>query len=160
VFLLAGYDTTSNMLAYASFELAHHTDCQQRLLNEIDECCALPLTYDGVQQMTYLDMVVKETMRMYPLASLYVCLQCARAHTCAPSAYKVVCVQRRARSATLNCTSPRAQLLLPTYGRCTMTKPHGVTTRTRSIQKGMYTTFAYRVPMMEKRRQKYMKHHF
>ena len=83
VFLLAGYDTTSNMLAYCSFELSHHPDCQAILLAEVDEFCGEELNYDTIQKMPYLDMVVKETMRMYPLASLLVLyfmgtLQCAR----------------------------------------------------------------------------------
>ncbi|XP_060116515.1 cytochrome P450 3A24-like [Heteronotia binoei] len=68
VFIFAGYETTSSSLNFLSYCLATHPDVQQRLQEEIDE--ALPgqatPTYDAVLQMEYLDMVVNETLRLYP----------------------------------------------------------------------------------------------
>ena len=37
MFLLAGYETTSNLLAYMSYLLATNTDKQEKLLAEIDK---------------------------------------------------------------------------------------------------------------------------
>ncbi|XP_060117002.1 cytochrome P450 3A19-like [Heteronotia binoei] len=68
IFIFAGYETTSSSLTYLSYCLATHPDVQQRLQDEIDE--ALPdqatPTYDAVLQLEYLDMVVSETLRLYP----------------------------------------------------------------------------------------------
>uniref|UniRef100_A0A8D0L2P5 Cytochrome P450 3A n=1 Tax=Sphenodon punctatus TaxID=8508 RepID=A0A8D0L2P5_SPHPU len=68
VFIFAGYETTSSSLNFLSYNLATHPDVQQRLQEEID--AALPNqatpTYDAVLQMEYLDMVVHETLRLFP----------------------------------------------------------------------------------------------
>jgi thromboxane-A synthase len=37
VFLLAGYDTTANTLAYLSYNLAMNEDAQNKLIAEIDD---------------------------------------------------------------------------------------------------------------------------
>ncbi|XP_060116516.1 cytochrome P450 3A40-like [Heteronotia binoei] len=70
IFIFAGYETTSSSLTFLSYCLATHPDVQQRLQDEIDE--ALPdqasPTYDAILQMEYLDMVVNETLRLYPPA--------------------------------------------------------------------------------------------
>lgn len=36
LFLLVGYDTTSNALAFTAYNLATHPDCQEKLIKEID----------------------------------------------------------------------------------------------------------------------------
>lgn len=36
IFLLAGYETSSNTLAFTCYLLATHPDCQQRLQSEVD----------------------------------------------------------------------------------------------------------------------------
>lgn len=36
VFLIAGYETLSNLLAYVAYELAVNQDCQRRLQEELD----------------------------------------------------------------------------------------------------------------------------
>ncbi|XP_053132297.1 cytochrome P450 3A24-like [Hemicordylus capensis] len=67
-FIFAGYETSSTSLSFMSYCLATHPDVQQRLQDEIDEVLpnqATP-TYDAIFQMEYLDMVVNETLRMYP----------------------------------------------------------------------------------------------
>nr|XP_009934832.1 PREDICTED: cytochrome P450 3A29-like [Opisthocomus hoazin] len=68
VFVLAGYETTSSTLSYISYNLATHPDVQQRLQDEIDANLpnkATP-TYNAVMQMEYLDMVVNESLRLFP----------------------------------------------------------------------------------------------
>lgn len=68
LFFLAGFDTSSSALSFAMHELALNPDIQQRLHNEIVET-QLKLNdkmvnYDVLQKMTYLDMVVSETLRL------------------------------------------------------------------------------------------------
>ncbi|KAF1522137.1 Cytochrome P450 3A24, partial [Eudyptes sclateri] len=71
IFVLAGYETTSSTLSYLSYNLATHPDVQQRLQDEIDANLpnkATP-TYNAIKQMEYLDMVVNESLRLYPPGS-------------------------------------------------------------------------------------------
>ncbi|CAH2328669.1 cytochrome P450 3A9-like [Pelobates cultripes] len=68
IFIFAGYETTSLSLSYLFYSLAIHPDVQLKLQKEIDSYLpdkATP-TYDTLMQMEYLDMVIEETLRMYP----------------------------------------------------------------------------------------------
>ncbi|XP_034506439.1 cytochrome P450 3A12-like [Ailuropoda melanoleuca] len=70
IFIFAGYETTSTSLSFLVYELATHPDVQQKLQEEIDATFpnkALP-TYDALAQMEYLDMVLNESLRLYPAA--------------------------------------------------------------------------------------------
>ncbi|XP_075384705.1 cytochrome P450 3A4-like [Tenrec ecaudatus] len=70
IFIFAGYEATSTALSFVMYLLATNPDCQQKLQKEIDEALPrkAPPTYDTVHQMEYLDMVVNETLRLYPIA--------------------------------------------------------------------------------------------
>ncbi|XP_023564471.1 cytochrome P450 3A8-like [Octodon degus] len=71
MFLFAGYESTSSTLSFIMYELATHPDIQKKLQQEIDEALphkAFP-TYDILAEMEYLDMVVNETLRLYPVTS-------------------------------------------------------------------------------------------
>ncbi|KAG3259978.1 cytochrome P450 3A9-like [Ictidomys tridecemlineatus] len=70
IFIFAGYETTSSALSFILYELATHPDVQTKLQQEIDAVLPnkAPATYDTVLQMEYLDMVVNETLRLYPIA--------------------------------------------------------------------------------------------
>ena len=60
-FFLAGFDTTSTLLGFATHQLATHPDVQSRLQEEIDMTLNKDggnLTYEAVHGMKYLDMVV------------------------------------------------------------------------------------------------------
>ena len=50
--------------------LAMHQDIQQKLITEIDSICGSEedLTFDNdfLQKFTYLDLIVKETIRLFP----------------------------------------------------------------------------------------------
>uniref|UniRef100_A0A8C7CAK4 unspecific monooxygenase n=1 Tax=Neovison vison TaxID=452646 RepID=A0A8C7CAK4_NEOVI len=69
IFIFAGYETTSTSLSFLVYELATHPDVQQKLQEEIDATFPkkAPPTYDGLVQMEYLDMVLNETLRLYPI---------------------------------------------------------------------------------------------
>ncbi|EDV24424.1 uncharacterized protein TRIADDRAFT_63933 [Trichoplax adhaerens] len=68
IFFIAGYDTTSNTIAYASYLLATHPEIQDKLYQEI--CTKCPdvnsIDYEILNNLTYLDMVISETLRLYP----------------------------------------------------------------------------------------------
>ncbi|CAO2630633.1 Cytochrome P450 3A1 [Lemmus lemmus] len=67
-FIFAGYETTSSTLAFALHSLATHPDIQKKLQEEIDMALPnkAPLNNDKVMEMEYLDMVLNETLRLYP----------------------------------------------------------------------------------------------
>uniref|UniRef100_A0A8D3D5Y8 Thromboxane-A synthase n=1 Tax=Scophthalmus maximus TaxID=52904 RepID=A0A8D3D5Y8_SCOMX len=68
VFLLAGYETSSNTLAFTCYLLAIHPECQRKVQDEVDEFFTryeLP-DYTNVQELKYLDMVICEALRLYP----------------------------------------------------------------------------------------------
>ncbi|XP_075831496.1 cytochrome P450 3A13-like [Microtus pennsylvanicus] len=68
-FIFAGYETTSSALSFAMYLLATHPDVQKKLQDKIDVALPnkAPATYDALVQMEYLDMVVNETLRLYPV---------------------------------------------------------------------------------------------
>ncbi|KDQ77054.1 Cytochrome P450 6j1, partial [Zootermopsis nevadensis] len=71
-FLAAGFETSGTTLSYALYELALHSEIQQRLRAEITQVLDKhhgELTYDGIHEMSYLDLVVRETLRRYPVIS-------------------------------------------------------------------------------------------
>ncbi|CAO2630215.1 Cytochrome P450 3A9 [Lemmus lemmus] len=70
IFIFAGYETTSSALSFALYLLAMHPDVQKKLQDEIDASLPnkAPPTYDTLVQMEYLDMVINETLRLYPIA--------------------------------------------------------------------------------------------
>jgi cytochrome P450 len=65
--LTGAYDTTTNTLAWLFYLLAQHHDARQRVFDEVDTVCAgrLP-SYDDIPRLTFLRMVIDETMRLYP----------------------------------------------------------------------------------------------
>ncbi|XP_067005294.2 cytochrome P450 6k1 [Anabrus simplex] len=68
-FFLTGCELPSNTLTCALYELALNPEIQIRLRAEIDSVLTRHcggLTYDAVSEMSFLDMVLKETMRKYP----------------------------------------------------------------------------------------------
>ncbi|RDD39473.1 Cytochrome P450 3A24 [Trichoplax sp. H2] len=70
IFLVGGYETTANTLAFATYLLATNPEVQNRLYNEIKTKLsdADPLDYDRVADLPYLEMVILETLRIYPPA--------------------------------------------------------------------------------------------
>ena len=70
VFLLAGYETSSNTLSFTLYYLALNQDVQDKLRAEIKEAVESnfkrkPL-YELAQNMEYLDCVIKESQRLCP----------------------------------------------------------------------------------------------
>ncbi|XP_068631672.1 cytochrome P450 9e2-like [Battus philenor] len=71
LFFIAGFETISSAMSFALHELAVHPDIQEKLYQEIKENetkCGGKLDYNAIQNMTYLDMVVSEVLRIWPPA--------------------------------------------------------------------------------------------
>uniref|UniRef100_A0A3P8NVI2 Thromboxane-A synthase n=1 Tax=Astatotilapia calliptera TaxID=8154 RepID=A0A3P8NVI2_ASTCA len=68
IFLLAGYETSSNTLAFTCYLLALHPECQLRVQKEVDDFYTRHDSpdYTNVQELKYLDMVICEALRLYP----------------------------------------------------------------------------------------------
>jgi cytochrome P450 len=66
---LAGYETTANALAWTFRLLGEHADVEQKLLDEVDAVLgARTATMDDVTRLKYTEMVLAESMRLYPPA--------------------------------------------------------------------------------------------
>ena len=79
LFLVAGYETTSTALASCTYILATQPDSQEKLRTEIDEQQwndDHQVNYDIVMTMNYLDLFVREVLRMYPIAITAVNREC------------------------------------------------------------------------------------
>ncbi|XP_061079516.1 cytochrome P450 3A40-like isoform X1 [Conger conger] len=70
IYVLAGYETTSVTLSFLLFNLATNPDSFKKLQDEIDEVFPnkTPVTYEALLQMEYLEMVINESMRLWPTA--------------------------------------------------------------------------------------------
>ncbi|XP_071643649.1 probable cytochrome P450 6a14 isoform X1 [Temnothorax longispinosus] len=68
IFFIAGFETSSTTATFALYELAQHHDVQDKVRQDIDEMLTKHggVTYDAVNEMTYLHKVVNETLRKYP----------------------------------------------------------------------------------------------
>jgi cytochrome P450 len=66
---LAGYETVANALIWTWYLLAQNPDCEKRLHAEIDrELQGRLPTYDDIPRLRYTEMVLAESMRLYPPA--------------------------------------------------------------------------------------------
>lgn len=69
IFWAAGFETTSATMSFCLFELARNPAVLQNLQNGIDEVLQKnnnEFTYETLQQITYLDNCIDETLRKYP----------------------------------------------------------------------------------------------
>ena len=68
--LTAGHETTSKALTWAVIYLSRHPKVQQKLLEELEEAVALNSnpTLDDLTDCKYLEMVIKEVLRLAPSA--------------------------------------------------------------------------------------------
>jgi cytochrome P450 len=67
--LLAGRDTTACTLSWTIYELARHPECVEKLRAEILSVVGPTRcpTYDDLKSMKYLQNVMNETLRLYPV---------------------------------------------------------------------------------------------
>ncbi|XP_044253698.1 cytochrome P450 9e2-like isoform X2 [Tribolium madens] len=71
LFFFGGFDSVSSLMCFMSYELGTNPDIQEKLRQEIDETlesCNGKLTYEALMKMKYMDMVISETLRLWPTA--------------------------------------------------------------------------------------------
>ena len=63
----AGFESTSTALGWAFYAITQHPEVERRLHEEVDRVLGDDLpTAEVVEKLTYTDMVVRETLRLYP----------------------------------------------------------------------------------------------
>jgi cytochrome P450 / NADPH-cytochrome P450 reductase len=74
-FLIAGHETTSGLLSFATYALLNNPDVLEKCYAEVDRVLGGDLsvkpTYAQVNQLTYIAQVLKETLRLWPTAPAY-----------------------------------------------------------------------------------------
>jgi cytochrome P450 family 9 len=71
LFFLAGFDTTESMVTFTLYELAINPEVQEKLYQEVKESVdenSGEFSYEVINKLEYLDMVVQESLRKYPPA--------------------------------------------------------------------------------------------
>lgn len=82
-FYLEGTETSATTFSYVLYELARNPECQEKLYDEIVATMAKhdgQLTYDAIQEMSYLDCVLLEASRIDPTV-LLMSKVCNKAYT-------------------------------------------------------------------------------
>ncbi|XP_072749238.1 cytochrome P450 9e2-like [Anoplolepis gracilipes] len=72
VFFFGGFDTSSTAMSFAAHELAANPDVQTKLRQEIDKVLEESngeVSYEAINRLEYLELVVNETLRLYPPVS-------------------------------------------------------------------------------------------
>ncbi|GAU92941.1 hypothetical protein RvY_04952 [Ramazzottius varieornatus] len=79
VFLLAGYETTANALAFTTYLLAKHPEIQEKLHDVIVAAMdtAENVSFeDSAAKLPYLDAIIKESLRLFPPITGFVMREC------------------------------------------------------------------------------------
>jgi cytochrome P450 len=67
MFIVAGFDTTQSLMLFLAYVLALHPEVQDKLRSEIDSVLEETdgeMTYDGLNKMEYLDMVINGRLNL------------------------------------------------------------------------------------------------
>ncbi|XP_065075229.1 cytochrome P450 4d2-like [Ochlerotatus camptorhynchus] len=69
-FMFGGHDTTASAITFLLYSLAKHPDVQQKVYEEIisvaGESSHTPFTLSTLNDLKYLDLVIKESLRLFP----------------------------------------------------------------------------------------------
>ncbi|KAM9492992.1 cytochrome P450 3A27-like [Salvelinus alpinus] len=69
IFIFAGYETSSTTMSFLAYNLATNPHVMTKLQEEIDAVFPnkAPIQYEALLQMDYLDCVLNESLRLYPV---------------------------------------------------------------------------------------------
>jgi cytochrome P450 family 4 len=74
-FMFEGHDTTSSGIAFCLYNLAKHPEAQKKAYDEIRNVIGddldSPVSIKLLNDLNYLEMVIKETLRLYPSVPMY-----------------------------------------------------------------------------------------
>lgn len=69
-FMFEGHDTTTSGISFALHQLSQHPKIQEKVYQEIINVFGInfsvPMTYTSLQELKYMEMVIKESLRMHP----------------------------------------------------------------------------------------------
>ncbi|XP_058823827.1 cytochrome P450 4d2-like [Topomyia yanbarensis] len=70
-FMFAGHDTTTSCISFCAYHIARNPAVQDRLVSEMEQIIGkdfrmAELTYSTLQELKYLDMTIKEVLRIHP----------------------------------------------------------------------------------------------
>uniref|UniRef100_A0A673ZYC7 unspecific monooxygenase n=1 Tax=Salmo trutta TaxID=8032 RepID=A0A673ZYC7_SALTR len=70
LFIFAGYETSSSTMSFLAYNLATNPHVMTKLQEEIDTVFPnkAPIQYEALVQMDYLDCVLNESLRLYPIS--------------------------------------------------------------------------------------------
>ncbi|XP_052865269.1 cytochrome P450 4d1-like [Anopheles cruzii] len=74
-FMFEGHDTTTTAISFLLYSLANNPTVQQKVYDEVlsvvGEDRSRPVTMSMLNDMHYLDLVIKETLRLYPSVPMF-----------------------------------------------------------------------------------------
>ncbi|CAF4313659.1 unnamed protein product, partial [Rotaria sordida] len=83
--MVAGYETTSTALAYLTYVLATRPEIQDKLIEEINQYNwnnkNIEEDYETAMNLSYLDLFIREVLRMYPVTIKAVIRECNKTTT-------------------------------------------------------------------------------
>ena len=69
--LFSGHDTTTNAICFTLFVISKHPKVQRKLNEEIQQLIGDDdVSFKSINEFKYLDIVIKETLRLYPPAPI------------------------------------------------------------------------------------------
>lgn len=71
-FLVAGHETTSGLLSFASYFLCKHPDVLRKAQAEVDSVVGKgPIKFEHMAKLPYLEAILRETLRLQPTAPAF-----------------------------------------------------------------------------------------
>ena len=65
-FMFEGHDTTTSGIAFCLYNLAKNSELQENVFEEVQSCGDDGLNLNALNNLKYLELVIKETLRLYP----------------------------------------------------------------------------------------------